>query len=132
MKSILYVFLLLLTGSCLYAQDQPGGGQGPGGDGRRMDPVKRAEQQTVLMTEKLGLSEAQSAKISEINLKYAQKMKELREANPEGDRAALREKMMALRVEQDAELKSMMTSDQWAEWEKVRQEFRPQKREKGN
>ena len=116
---------LLLFSTSLLAQD--GGGAPP--EGRRMDPIKRAEQQTTLMTEKLALSEAQSAKIGETNLKYAQKTKELREANAGGDWSAMREKMTALRTEQDAELKTMMTSDQWAEWLKIREELRPKRGE---
>ncbi len=102
-----------------------------GGDRPMMDPVKRAEQQTAQMTEKLALSEAQSVKIKEINLKYAEKSKAMREANTDGDWSATREKMTALRTEQDAELKTMLTSDQWATWEKVRAEQRANRGDRG-
>lgn len=98
--------------------------QQPRGEGRDFSPEQRAAQQTALMTEKLSLSEAQTAKIKEINLKYAQKTKDARDANTGGDWSAMREKMVAMRSEQDAELKTMLTSDQWTAWEKVREEQR--------
>lgn len=118
-----FLFLFILIG----AQAQPPAG----GDRPMMDPVKRAEQQTAMMTEKLSLSEAQAAKIKEINLKYAEKSKVLRETNTSGDWTAMRDQMTALRTEQDAELKTMLTSDQWATWEKVRAEQRANRGERG-
>lgn len=99
--------------------------QGPGrGDGPKMDPAQRAEQQTTRMTEKLALSTAQSAKVKEINLKYAEQGKAARDANTSGDWSAMREKMTAMRAEQDKELKTVLTSDQWTSWEKIRTEER--------
>ena len=122
LSAFLFLFILINT------QAQPPAG----GDRPMMDPVKRAEQQTTLMTEKLSLSEAQAAKIKDINLKYAEKSKAMREANTNGDRTAMRDQMTALRTEQDAELKSMLTSDQWAAWEKVRAEQRASRGDRGN
>ncbi|MCC6462614.1 MAG: DUF4890 domain-containing protein [Saprospiraceae bacterium] len=107
--------LLLLTAAALQAQ--PGGGPG------RMSPEQRAEQQTTNMTEQLSLSEAQSSKVGEINLKYAQKMKELR-ASADGDRDAMRAAMGTIRQEQDAELQTVLTQDQWKKWDAYRQEQR--------
>lgn len=107
--------LLLLTAAALQAQ--PGGGPG------RMSPEQRAEQQTTNMTEQLSLSEAQSTKVGEINLKYAQKMKALR-TSADGDRDAMRAAMGTIRQEQDAELQTVLTQDQWKKWDAYRQEQR--------
>lgn len=118
--------LLFLVFSINMQAQPPGGGERPS-----MDPVKRAEQQTAMMTEQLTLSEAQAAKVQEINLKYAQQSKAMREANTSGDRTAMREQMTALRTAQDAELKTMLTSDQWAAWEKIQAEQRANRGEWG-
>ena len=87
------------------------------------DPEQRATQQTAQMTEKLSLSEAQSAKVKEINLKYANKMKEAREKSA-GDREAMRGAIGSIRQEQDAELQTVLTEDQWKQWVAYREEFR--------
>lgn len=113
-QSLLIAFLI--TGGFAAAQAQPGGGMG-------MDPEKRAEQQTASMTEKLSLSEAQAAKVKEINLKYAGKMKEARE-KADGDRDAMRAAVTTLRGEQDKELQTVLTDEQWQQWVKIREEMR--------
>ncbi len=104
----------MTTTGAISLNAQRGGGMG-------WDPEKRAEQQTANMTEKLSLSEAQSAKVKEINLKYAQKMKEARE-NATGDREAMRASMVAMRDEQDKELQTVLTEEQWQQWVKFRDE----------
>jgi len=107
--------LFMLAGLAVYAQ--------PGGGGRMMNPEQRAEQQTAQMTEKLSLSEAQAAKVKEINLKYAKQGQEARE-KADGDWEAMRGTMTAIRQEQDKELQTVMTQEQWDQWVKVREEFR--------
>ncbi len=118
MRTLLQSFLLafLTAGGFAAAQAQPGGGMG-------MDPEKRAEQQTATMTEKLSLSEAQTAKVKEINLKYANKMKEARD-NAGGDRETMRATMTTLRGEQDKELQTVLTEEQWQQWLKIREEMK--------
>ncbi|MCB0521520.1 MAG: DUF4890 domain-containing protein [Lewinellaceae bacterium] len=116
MKFIIKFFALtlLLTATFNFAQAQRGD--------RNADPVQRAEKQTMTMKEKLSLSEKQTEKVREINLKYANKMKETRAANQDGDRSAMRETMTKLRQDQDAELKGVMTSEQFEIWTKMREE----------
>ena len=125
LKLALSALLCFVFFTSMQAQP-PAGGERP-----MMDPVKRAEDQTALMAEKLGLSEAQTAKVKEVNLKYAEKAKTLRAANADGDRTKMREQMTALRTEQETELKTMLTSDQWAAWEKVQAEQRANRPERG-
>ena len=114
-KNILALTLLLIGGFALQAQ--------PGGGGRAMNPEQRAEQQTTQMTEQLTLSDAQSGKVKEINLKYANKMKEARD-QADGDWSAMRETMTAIRGEQDKELQTVLTKEQWEKWSKHLEEQR--------
>ncbi len=107
--------LFLMGGIALYAQ--------PGGGGRAMNPEQRAEQQTAQMTEQLALSEAQAGKVQEINLKYAKQAQEARE-QADGDREAMRDKMTTMRQEQDKELQTVMTQEQWQKWAAFREEQR--------
>lgn len=87
-----------------------------------MDPEKMAEKQTARMTEKLGLDEKQAEKVEAINLKYAKQQVEKKEKAK-----AEREEMKAERKKtQDArmaELKQVLTSEQYTELEKAQAEM---------
>lgn len=108
--------LLLTAGFAPRLGAQPGGGW-------NTDPEQRANQQTATMTEQLSLSDAQSAKVKEVNLKYANKMKDARE-KAAGDREAMRGAMTSIRQEQDAELQTVLTEEQWKQWVAYREQFR--------
>jgi hypothetical protein len=130
MKSMIRIFFLLgffvLTQAEVFAQ--------MGGGGREMDPVKRAEQQTANMTEVLGLSEAQSLKVKEINLKYSKLRQETFNANTGGDFNAMREKMTQMQEQQDKEFKTVLTTEQYDKWLKYQEEqrkLREQRRREG-
>lgn len=114
---MLALTLLLSAGLFISLNAQPGGGNW------NADPEQRANQQTALMTEKLSLSEAQSAKVKEVNLKYANKLKEARE-KAGGDREAMRATVGTIRQEQDAELQTVLTEEQWKQWVAYREESR--------
>lgn len=112
-STVLFSLFLMITAS--FAQ--------PEGGGQRMDPEKRAAQQTEMMKERLSLSEAQTAKVQEVNLSFALKMKEMREKMADSDdREAMRASMKTLRDEQNAALKTFLTEEQWAEWDKISKE----------
>lgn len=115
--------LILFLSGALALQAQPGGG-------RMMNPEQRAEQQTAQMTEKLALSDAQAAKVKEINLKYAKQAQEARE-KADGDWESMRETMTAIRQAQDKELQAVTTQEQWEQWGKVREEFRGNRGNRG-
>lgn len=90
--------------------------------GRGGDPTEMAKKQTQRMTDSLTLSTPQANKVSEINLKYANKMSEFRKAARESedfDRSMMREVMRNMRTEQKAELQTVLTKDQWAKFEKM-------------
>lgn len=95
------------------------------------DPEQRAEQQTARMKEQLSLSDKQAEKVKAINLKYANKMKETRDANTGDDWQAMRETIMKLRQEQDEELKGVLTTEQFENWQKIREEQRQQRGSRG-
>lgn len=103
------LIIVLFAAAGMYTlQAQPGGAW-------NQTPEERANWQTTNMTQQLGLSDAQVAKVKDINLKYAAKMKEARD-NANGDRNAMRTTMGAMRTEQDKELQTVMTTEQWQKW----------------
>lgn len=113
-------------------KDGKGKGRGEGrGPGRDFDPAKRAEKQTARMTEKLGLSADQAAKIKAINLKYAEKAKADHEANAGADKSKMKAAHKANRAEHDKEIKQVLTKDQAAKWEQLKAEHKNRKGQKG-
>ncbi|MCF8247601.1 MAG: DUF4890 domain-containing protein [Saprospiraceae bacterium] len=102
----------LLLFSAMVAQAQ--GGQRGGSD-----PAQRAEIQTKMMADSLSLSTKQGEKVKEINLKYANKQKEARQANSDGNWEKMQATMGTLRTEQDAELKTVLTQEQYDRWQKI-------------
>lgn len=96
--------------------------QGGGRNGGR-DPIQRAEMQTKIMVDSLSLSTKQGEKVKEINLKYANKQTEARQANTDGDWEQMRAKMDALRTEQNTELKTVLTQSQFDHWQKISEEM---------
>ncbi len=102
-----------------------------GSRGATSTPEERAKQQTDMMTEKLSLSEKQAVKVGEINLKYAQKMADARKEVQDDDWTAMRETMTKMREEQNGELKGVMTAAQFENWQKIQEEQRAQRRNRG-
>ena len=91
-----------------------------------LDPAQAAERQTARMAEKLTLTEAQRTKVQAIHLNYARQMQAARPAPgaAETDRAAAKAKMDSLRTAKQAELKAVLSPEQWAAWEKAGREGR--------
>lgn len=86
---------------------------GPRG-GQRMDMLKE-------MAEKLELTADQKAKLQEAFKAQRENRKDLKDATPEERRAAMKEAREAM----DAKIKEILTPEQYAKWEKIRQEKRP-------
>lgn len=105
-KLVTAAFLLLLTVSLATAQRGRG----------NADPEQIAERQTSMMVEKLNLNDQQAAELKAVNLKYAEKFRELRGQRPGPE--AMRE----LHGKKDAEIQSVLTEEQYRQW----QETRPQ------
>jgi len=102
-----------------YAQPPGGGGQ--------FDPEEMVKRQTERMVEDLGLNADQTKKVEDLNRKYGAKMGELFQS-AQGDREGMRAKMDKLREEKDAELKLILTEEQFVKYleieKKRREEFR--------
>lgn len=82
-----------------------------GGPGQRGDMLKK-------MAEELGLSDEQKTKLQEVFKAQREAMKDL---SPE----ERREKMKESREEMNAKVKEILTAEQYAKWEKIRDERRP-------
>jgi len=96
------------------------GPRGSGGDGDRRE-AHQAE-----MMAQLNLSDAQKVKFDEIQDKYKDRMMTVRNSN-NGDREGMRETMMKMRNEQTAEVKKILTSDQFAVYQKLQEQRRRQR-----
>ena len=86
---------------------------GPRG-GQRGDMLKE-------MAEKLNLTAEQKTKLQEAFKAQRENRKDLKDATPEERRAAMKEAREAM----DAKIKEILTPEQYAKWEKIRQENRP-------
>jgi periplasmic protein CpxP/Spy len=86
----------------------------------QMTPDEMANRQTERMTKELKLDEKQKTAVSAINLKYAKLRKEISQANKE-DKKVLQTKMKEVNVQKKAELKKVLTTDQFAQLEKMEQ-----------
>jgi periplasmic protein CpxP/Spy len=87
--------------------ERPGGGPG----GQRGDMLKK-------MAEELGLSDEQKSKLQEVFKSQREAMKDL---SPE----ERREKMKESREAMNAKVREILTAEQYAKWEKIRDERRP-------
>ena len=84
-------------------------------------PPERAKAQTAMMKGKLGLTDAEAAKVGPINLKYAEKMEPI----IKGSEGPLM-KMKAVRAVEEgkeAELKGVLTADQFTKFEANKEEM---------
>lgn len=116
--------LLLLLAACAFtlgtaaAQTAPDGPgmQGPGGYGRMQgNPDEMAKRQADRMTQELGLSADQTAKVQQILLARGQEMQAMR-GQAGGDRDKMREQMQASRTKYDAQFKEVLTPDQYTKY----------------
>ncbi len=100
------------------------------GGGKSHDPEKMAEKETSRMVQKLALDETQTVKVEELNLTYAKKMQEAREANKD-NRTAMKEMRAVINAEKSAEMKLVLTEIQFETYEKMQAKRRKGKRKGG-
>jgi len=84
-------------------------------------PAERAKAQTAMMKAKLGLTEAEAAKVGPINLKYAERMEPIIKGS-EGPLKRM-EAVHAVEQAKEAELKGVLTADQFTKFEANKQEM---------
>ena len=94
-------------------------------------PEERAKAQTERMTKELGLSADQAAKLEPINLKYAQEGAALR-AEYEAQREAMRKEGKGRKLVEahDAEVKPILTPEQYEKWQALKAEKKEKMKEK--
>jgi len=111
-KFLLPLLAFALSTSAAMAQTTP---DQAGGRPQRT-PEEMAARQTQGLTQQLGLSADQSAKVQQILLARDQEMLAMRGQMQAGtaDRRQLREQMMAGRTKYDDQLKAVLTPDQYA------------------
>jgi hypothetical protein len=84
-------------------------------------PGERAKAQTAMMKAKLGLTDAEVAKVAPINARYAEKMEPI----IKGDQMPLMKMRAARELEgqKEAELKTVLTADQFTKFEASKEEM---------
>ena len=85
-------------------------------------PAERAAAQTTMMKDKLGLSDEQTPKIKAINEKYADQMDPLIKSS-DGMLLKMRA-MKQVEDQKEAELKGVLSSDQFAQFQAMKNEMR--------
>ena len=123
MKKIFVVACLMTFALMVSAQD----GQRRGGF--QMTPEQRAQYYETLKKD-LKLNDKQLDGIKKIDEKYQAKQREFRENNAGGDREKMREEFTKLRTAQNAEVKKLLSAEQFKKYEEL-QAQRMQRRGQG-
>ncbi len=114
--TILISTFLILLGGKLFAQDVES----------KLSPEERARFQTEWMKQNLSLSEDQLVQIEPLNLKYAQKMEEVKASSRKIGKL---KKAKAIMDEKDGQLKKILTKDQFNVYLEKREEMRDKMKE---
>lgn len=119
MRTILTT-LALAVGMSLMAQDVNAGKD-------KKTPEERAAKRTEQMTKDLGLSSEQVAKVNTINLNFARYSSDVEAA---GKGADVEGRTKALKAKRDAELKAVLTPEQYTKYEEIRAKKQADKKSK--
>ena len=93
---------------------------------RDIPPEDRAKRQTEMMKDALKLTPDQESKVSAINLKYAKKLNELRATTK--DTSLLKKSAVNLNNQKDADLKKVLTVEQFTSYQKKMAELKAMRR----
>ncbi len=96
-----------------------------GGDFMKATPEERATRLTEMMKENLKLTPAQEPKVSAINLKYAKKNEEIKKIS---DTTLQRKTLKENNKLKDAELKGVLTPEQFTSYLKLAEEMKARRR----
>ncbi|MCC7501867.1 MAG: hypothetical protein IT229_05015 [Flavobacteriales bacterium] len=124
MKSFLLnlaLFTGLLLSPALHAQDLDT-------DDPKKTPEQRATDRTEKMSAELGLNADQKTKVQAANLAFTQALAATKEQG--ADKEAMRTKAKELKVQRDAELKGILTPEQFAKMEELRKAKHTEMKEK--
>ena len=122
MKTSILICLLSLFVSMTFAQ-RPGGPPM-----RNLNANQIAQKQGEQMRQSLELSEGQWTLVDSLNLKYAEKMVELRASAPE-DRNQMRSLVESLNAEKNQEMKAILDKKQFKAYKAFQEEQRAKMQE---
>ncbi len=99
------------------------------GQARGRSAEERAKMQTEHMTKQLNLNETQQTQVADINLKYAQKVDDMRGTGRE-QQAERREALKQMDEQKEQELQGVMTAEQFAQFKQAKDERRTKMQER--
>ena len=125
----LVMIIFCISSNETFAQDNP---NPETTQQRKPDKEKMQEYQAAYntMLDSLGLTDQQREDVDFINTKYRAQMQQIRQ-NSDGDREAMRSKMMELRDKQNGELKGVFAEEQYTDYQNWIKENRPSRRKGG-
>ena len=127
-KALPLILLLALAGNT-QAADSPAGAQSAPAPASRMSPRHMdPATMTQRMTTSLGLSPEQVTEVEQINQRFAKQLEQQRKQQ-EAMRAAHQEAMGKIAAERDAELKNVLTEEQYAKHASQRQALKQRRRD---
>lgn len=125
MKKVLGLFLVILV--CSVSMHAQKGKK----DGRMGDPSKRMEQ----MITDLKMNDTQAADFRKIHQDFMEKMRKERDEiqkDMQTDRTKMREKMEKMREDRNAEIKKILTEDQYNQYLEKQKQQQARSPRKGN
>jgi len=125
----LFAFIFCISSNVTFGQDNP---NPETSQQHKPDREVRQEYQAAYnaMLDSLGLTDQQREDVDFINTKYRAQMQQIRQ-NSDGDREAMRPKMMELREKQNGELKEVLTEEQYTDYQNWIKENKPSRRKGG-
>jgi len=116
-KKLLVILFAIMMGVSVAAQAN----EGKHGKGHQT-PEERAKKQTEMMKQQLQLNETQATQVEQINAKYAAQSDQLKQE--------VKDKMKAQGSQKNAELKAVLTPEQYAKLEQIRKDRKEQMKSK--
>ncbi|MBN1986055.1 MAG: hypothetical protein JW761_07095 [Prolixibacteraceae bacterium] len=111
---------------------QPSFGADRFGNRGNFDPEEMAQRQVERLTEQLKLSEEQQKQVYDLTMENFENMQQMRgQMGGEGDFEKMREQMQKAREEQNQKMKSILTDEQWDEYEAYQEEMRARRGQGG-
>ena len=117
----LFSTLALTMAMGLMAQDADMDGKG------KKSPEERAKNRTEVMTKELGLTPEQIAKVNTVNITHARGVDDLKGMT---DDMVKKERSKALRDKRDCDLKGILTAEQFAKMESLREKKKAVEKDK--
>ncbi len=125
MKNVMTTLALvagLLASPLLSAQDADTDDNG------KKTPEERAKHRTEQMTKELGLNDVQIAKVNTVNMNFMRAMADVKQVK---DEASRKNRAQILKDKREADLKEILTAEQFATMQKLREQKKDKEHQKG-